>query len=207
MSAYIYIEGGARGADSKYLNIRCQEAFHKLLERMGFGVRKPRLPRLHACGGRGAVYDQFVIQHSARVACYVAMWIDSEEPMVNPEEAWKHLQNVTTVPQWKRPEGAKDDQVLLMTTCMETWIVADRDVLSDHYGSELQESALPPLVDLEKRGRHDVQDNLEHATRNCSNAYEKGERSFEILGQLTPKALKALLPSFARVQRILNEKL
>ena len=36
MSAYIYIEGGARGADSKYLYIRCQEAFHKLLDRMGF---------------------------------------------------------------------------------------------------------------------------------------------------------------------------
>lgn len=204
MSAYIYIEGGARGADSKYLNIRCQEAFHKLLGRMGIGRWKPRLV---ACGGRGAVYDRFVIEHSARVAAYVAMWIDSEEPMVNREAAWEHLRNVTTVPQWERPEGAEDDQVLLMTTCMETWIVADRDVLSDHYGSELQESALPPLVDLERRARHDVQGKLEHATRNCKNAYEKGKRSFEVLAKLNPAALEQHLQSFIRVSRILNARL
>ena len=204
MSAYIYLEGGARGADSKYLNIPGQEAFHKLLDRMGFAGRKPRLV---ACGGRSAVYDRFVIEHSQNVARYVAMWIDSEELMANPEAAWAHLRTVTTVPQWAQPAGAQDNQVLFMTTCMETWIVADRDVLSDHYGSDLQESALPPLVDLEKRGRHDVQAKLEHATRNCTNAYEKGKRSFEILGKLTPAKLKQYLPNFVRVQRILTAEL
>jgi len=115
--------------------------------------------------------------------------------------------NVTTVPQWDRPEGANDDQVLFMTTCMETWIVADRAVLSDHYGSELQESALPPLVDLEKRARHDVQDSLTRATRDCSNAYAKGKRSFEVLAKLTPATLEKHLPSFVRVRRILNSRL
>ncbi len=204
MSAYIYLEGGAKGADSKYLNIRCQEAFHKLLERMGFQGRQPRLV---ACGGRGAVYDRFVTQHSAGDADYVGLWIDSEEPMANPEAAWQHLQKVTTVPQWAQPEGANDEQVLLMTTCMETWIVADRDVLSAHYGSKLQESALPPLVDLEGRGRHDVQDRLARATRNCANAYAKGKRSFEVLGKLAPAILQAHLPSFARIQRILATQL
>jgi len=204
VSAYIYLEGGARGADSKYLNIRCQEAFHKLLDRMGFVGRKPRLV---ACGSRSAVYDRFVIEHSQNLARYVAMWIDSEEPMANPDAAWAHLGTVTTVPQWAQPAGAQDNQVLFMTTCMETWIVADRDVLSDHYGSDLQESALPPLVDLEKRGRHDVQAKLEHATRNCTNAYEKGKRAFEILGKLTPANLEQYLPSFVRVRRILTAEL
>ena len=55
MSAYIYLEGGASGAGSKYLNTRCQEAFHKLLDQMGFTGRKPRLV---ACGGREAVYEK-----------------------------------------------------------------------------------------------------------------------------------------------------
>ncbi|MHB8524220.1 MAG: DUF4276 family protein [Limisphaerales bacterium] len=204
MSAYIYLEGGRTGAGSKDLNIRCQEGFHKLLDRMGFKGRKPRLV---ACGGRGAVYDRFVIEHSAEGARYVAMWIDSEEPMINREAAWEHLRKVRTVPQWERPEGAEDDQVLLMTTCMETWIVADRAVLREHYGSDLQESALPSLVELENRERHDVQAKLEHATRNCTNAYGKGKRSFEILGQLTADVLKEFLPSFVRVRRILNQKL
>jgi hypothetical protein len=204
VNAYIYIEGGARGDGSKYLNTKCQEAFHKLLDRMGFKGRKPRLV---ACGSRSAVYDRFFIEHSQNVAGYVAMWIDSEEPMANTEAAWQHLRTVTTVPTWAQPEEAEENQVLFMTTCMEAWIVADHDVLSDHYGNELQESALPSLVGLEKRGRHDVQNTLEHATRNCINAYEKGKRSFEVLGKLTPATLKQHLPSFVRICRILNEKL
>lgn len=73
------------------------------------------------------------------------------------EEAWKHLANVTTVPVWQKPDGANDDQVLFMTTCMETWIVADRKTLREHYGTELQEGALPPINQLEQRDRHDVQ--------------------------------------------------
>ena len=204
MSAYIYIEGGATGAGSRDLNLRCQQAFHKLLGSMGF---KGRFPRLWACGGRGAVFDEFVNHHSSNTADYVAMWIDSEEPMENPDAAWEHLRTVTTVPKWAKPQGAQDDQVLFMTTCMETWIVADRDALRKHYGRQLQESALPPLVSLEERGRHDVQGKLGHATRHCANAYEKGKRSFEILGKLTPATLEHHLPSFGRARRILTEKL
>ena len=94
-----------------------------------------------------------------------------------------------------------------MTTCMETWIVSDLGTLRTHYGSQLQESALPALVDLESRLRHPVQDALVNATRSCSNKYEKGKRSFEILGKLTPDTLAVHLPSFARARRILTEKL
>lgn len=204
MNAYIYIEGGAHGADSKNLKIRCQEAFHKLLDRMGFRGRQPRLV---ACGGRQEVYDRFCIEHASRMAAYVAMWIDSEEPVSDTEATWNHLEHLTTVGPWQRPEGTADDQVLLMTTCMETWIVADRPALCEHYGARLQKAALPPLVQLESRGRHDVQRQLEHATRNCTNAYEKGKRSFEVFAKLTPAALEGHLPSFARVCRVLNARL
>ena len=204
MSAYIYIEGGATGAGSRDLNLRCQQAFHKLLVRMGF---KGRLPRLWACGGRNSVFNDFVNHHSSNTEDYVAMWIDSEEPMANPDEAWEHLCTVTTVPQWEKPQGAENDQVLFMTICKETWIVANREVLREHYGHKLQDTALPPLVRLEGRGRHDVQDKLDHATRHCSNSYKKGKRSFEILGKLTPATLENHLPSFGRVRRILTEKL
>jgi hypothetical protein len=79
--------------------------------------------------------------------------------------------------------------------------------LKEHYGNELQDSALPPLVDLEWRSRYDVQSKLVHATRNCSNAYSKGPRSFEILAKLTAVTLEKYLPSFVRVCRILDDKL
>jgi len=204
VSAYIYVEGGASGANSKEVSIRCQQAFHTLLDRMGFTGRKPRLV---ACGGRGSVFDRFCTAHAAQGNGYVAMWIDSEEPMANTEEAWSHLQQVTTVPQWTAPAGAQDDQVLFMTTCMETWIVADRDALHEHFKQALNENPLPALQDLERRSRSDVQDRLENATRNCRNAYAKGKRSFDVLEKIDPAVLKQHLPSFVRVDRILREKL
>jgi hypothetical protein len=136
-----------------------------------------------------------------------ALWIDSEEPMADIEKAWKHLAKLTTVAAWERPNGAEDDQVLFMTTCMETWIVADRAALRTHYKQKLNENPLPHPIGLEARKRHDVQDRLERATKDCPNAYAKGRRSFEILEKLDPAVLKQYLPSFVRVFRILNEKL
>jgi hypothetical protein len=51
VSAYIYVEGGGAGADSKDVDIRCREGFRKLLENCGFEGRMPRLVKLvAACG-------------------------------------------------------------------------------------------------------------------------------------------------------------
>lgn len=198
MRAYIYIEGGG---DSKELHVRCRQGFRQLLERCGFSGR---MPRLVACGGRSAAYGDFKTAHESNKVEYVAMLIDSEEPVSNPEETWDHLRNCD---RWERPDGADDEQVLFMTTCMETWIVADRDTLRQHYGSSLQESALPSLISLEQGNRQDIQEGLKRATRNCSNAYQKGKRSFEILGKLKPETMESYLPAFQRAKRILNEKL
>ena len=208
MSAHIYVEGGASGprgdgGSSKYLTIACQKGFHSLLKRMGF---EGRMPRLVPSGGRRRVYDRFCTAHRTDDG-YVAMWIDSEDPMQDIEKAWKHLAEVTTVTSWERPDGAMDDQVLLMTTCMETWIVADRASLRGHYDQMLNENQLPPTNGLESKERHDVQDRLERASRDCRNAFAKGKRSFEVLGKLDPTVLSQHLPSFARVKRILDEKL
>jgi hypothetical protein len=52
-----------------------------------------------------------------------------------------------------------------------------------------------------------VHDQLAHASRNCSNAYAKGKRSFEVLAKLEPALLKQHLPSFVRVDRILKANL
>ena len=194
----IYLEGGG---DSKELHTRCREGFSKLLERAGF---KGRMPRLVACGGRGQTYSDFVTAHESGQHQYVALWIDSEEPLKDLENAWTHLNEYD---KWDNPEKANDEQVLFMATCMETWITADRATVKAHYGHKLQESALPPLNDLENRPRHDVQDRLTRATRNCTNAYAKGKRSFDLLGKLDPEALKPYLPSLVRTLHILNQNL
>ena len=132
------------------------------------------------------------------------MLIDSEEPMADIEKTWSHLRERDG---WAKPVGSDDEQVLLMVTCMETWIVADRHTLQSHYGSELQDTALPALNDIESRSCDSIQDSLLHATRNCTNAYEKGKRSFQVLSKLDPDELQKRLPGFVRCKRVLGAKL
>lgn len=195
----IYLEGGG---DAKDLHARCREGFRRLLEACGF---RGRMPRLVACGGRDSTFDDFRIEHLGKAANdFVAMLIDSEDPMDDIEAAWQHLRIRDG---WNQPAGAIDDQVLLMCTCMETWIVADRATLSDHYGNCLQQGALPALSNVESRSRQDVQQQLSHATRTCARRYAKGSDSFVILGKLLPDTLEMHLTSFRRARRILNNNL
>ena len=199
MRACIYIEGGG---DSKELRARCREGFRRLLENSGF---KGKMPRLVACGSREAAFDDFVTAHAdARPTDFIALWIDSEDPMADIESAWDHLKARDN---WDAPTGSDDEQVLLMVTCMETWIVTARATLESHYGQNFQASRLPPLTGMESRFRASVLDALVHATRNCQNRYAKGKRSFEILGKLDPGELRKHLPSFIRCERILGKRL
>lgn len=199
MNAKIYLEGGG---DSKDLGIRCREGFRKLLEKCGFEGRMPRLVR---SGSRKEAFEDFKTAHrNAGAGDYVAMLIDSEDRMTDIEQPWPHLK---TRDDWEQPVDTVDEQVLLMVACMETWVATDRTALRSHYGSDLQESGLPSLADMESRDRHAIQNAIKHATRNCSNAYRKGKRSFNILGKLDPDILGRHLPSFVRMRRILREKL
>ena len=99
----IYLEGGG---DSTQLKIRCREGFRKLLAKCGFAGR---MPRLVACGGRGAAFDHFKTAHETAIAGeYVALLIDSEDPMADIEAAWAHLKARDG---WDQPLGASDAQV------------------------------------------------------------------------------------------------
>ena len=196
--AIIYVEGGGT---SREMRARCREGFHKLLDKSGFTNRAPRIV---PCGSRNAAFDASKTAHKQDVLVYVALWVDSEDPIEDIEKTWQHLK---VRDQWERPVGATDEQVFSMTTCMETWIAADRAALNRLYPNCLQESVLPALTNLEQRQRHAVQDSLIQATRTCTNAYAKNKRSFEALANVEPAVLMAQLPSFARMVRILNAKL
>jgi hypothetical protein len=163
------------------------------------------MPQLVACGGRGTAFRDFSNAHAhAHTSDYVALLVDSEEPMAEIVQTWSHLKGRDN---WDPPHGADDEQVLMMTTCMETWIAADRGTLREHYGVHLRENALPALHDMESRDRHAVQEAFQQATRDCTNAYQKGKRSFEVLEKLDPAELRQHLPSFVRCERVLNAKL
>jgi hypothetical protein len=199
VKAVIYLEGGG---DSKELHARCREGFRKLLAKTLPGSR---MPKLVACGGRGDALARFQIAlKNARHDDFIGLLLDSEAPLTDIDAAWTHLQ---VFDKWTKPRSATDKQVLFMTTCMETWIVADITTLRTYYAQGFQERALPPLQKLEERGREDIQSALERATRNCTNAYTKGKRSFAVLAELNPVVLAAHLPSFARMKAILQAEL
>ena len=200
VTAEIYAEGG--GPANKPTNIRCREGFRRLLENCGLDNTRFRVT---ACGGRGEAWNDFQDAHEdAGGAYYVALLIDSEDTVANIEETWSHLQNNDG---WPPPTDALDDQVLFMTRCMETWIVADRAALREQFGQHLQTDDLPALDNLEPLSPGNLKDRLESATQNCPDPYSKGRNSFEILGKLNPDVLEQRLLSFRRARRILSDKL
>ena len=163
------------------------------------------MPKLVACGSRESAYDRFRTAHeNSSTSDYVALLIDSEDPLSDIEKTWDHLQRRDG---WTRPEGSQDAQVMFMTTCMETWIVADRDALRKRFGQRLQESSLPPLDNLESRSRQDIQNALTTATRGCPEPYAKGPQSFGVVGLLNPDAISPRLPSFRRARGLLGARL
>jgi hypothetical protein len=82
---------------------------------------------------------------------------------------------------------------------METLIATDRNALKECFKNNLQESALPPPNNLESKNRKELFDILKHATRNCPSQYEKGQKSFELLGLLDAKTLRGSPPNIVGI--------
>jgi hypothetical protein len=194
----IYVEGGG---DSKEQHVRCREGFRKLIDKAGF---RGRMPAIVAGGGRGSTYDSFkTAAATSDQATYPMLLVDSEDSLQDEDTApdtaaaWAHLKSRD---HWDCPAGVQNDQAQLMVTCMETWIMADREALRTVFGVSLRTNALLPQNDLETRTRQDVHNALEQATRDCGRdkAYRKGSRSFQVLAQLNPETLSQYLPYFRR---------
>lgn len=198
---HIYVEGGS--SSNKALRIACESGFSKLLLNCGY---KDCMPRITACGGRNQAHYRFTTAHREGSADFVALLVDSEEPVQKNKTQWQHLEERPDN-RLSRPLDASDEQVFLMTTCMETWIAADPAALEKRYGGNFQTSALPAPDNLEARSKEAVFNCLVHATRKCNAQYTKGLHSFDLLGKLSPATLRNNLPSFKRMMNILNREL
>ncbi|HET6383829.1 MAG TPA: DUF4276 family protein [Armatimonadota bacterium] len=183
----IFLEGGGGSA------IECRRAFAKLFQ--DAGLRRPNFPAIIACGSRNEAYKQFCNEWQVRSDRSLLLLVDSET-RVNGTK-WDHVAR-RPGDQWKSPTGATEDHLWFMMQCMETWVAADRVTLSTVFRDCLTENALPPLVDLEKRSKDDVQTRLQRATARCprDRKYEKGRRSYQVVEQLKSDALSANLPHF-----------
>src|SRR3989304_3554442 len=123
------------------------------------------MPRLVAKGGRQEVFDSFKTAHTLAQTDFVALLVDSEDPVADFNKPWEHLKQ-RKEDKWSRPKGPSDKQVFLMTTSMETWIAADTDNLKHQCAGRLNTSKLPKHDKPEKVSRKDMFEALVAATRN-----------------------------------------
>ena len=201
VSASIYLEGGGNTKEGRS---RCREGFRKLLENSGF---EGRMPKLVACGSRGDAFDDFKTAHAKSYqGDYVGLLVDSEDSVKDINQPWRHVRE-RVGDQWVKPNGADDEQLMFMTTSMETWMVADRTALRRHFGPDFKSSNLPAMHGIEQRDRKTILAVLENASKACPGPYQKGPKSFELLSKLNPDVLEQHLPSFSRARRILNQRL
>jgi hypothetical protein len=199
LNVRIYVEGGG---DGNKLHRQCREAFSSLLEKAGF---KDRMPRVIASGGRNQAYNDFCTAIKQDKG-YVILLVDSEELVNGNTNAWAHLEARDG---WQKPNGTEDEQAQLMTTCMETWVMADRAALNIVFSNCLTQGSLLSQTNIESKAKIDVQDSLERATSQCGRdrKYQKGRRSFQAVEQLNPDTLKQHLTHFRRLIATLESKL
>lgn len=197
----IFLEGSG---DSREQRIVCRRAFQKLCEKMGF---KGKMPTFIPCGTRNRAYKDFINSLKLNPQAINILLVDSEDPVKNlspdphSDIAWIHL-NLRDG--WIRPADTEPYQALIMATSMETWIATDREALKNFFGKDFQENALPSLPTIESQHRKDIFHKLEHATRNCTKKYQKGDTSFKILETLDPAILHQNLSQFQRLKATLD---
>lgn len=190
----LYVEGGG---DSQLLKTACRQGFSEFLGKAGLAGR---MPRVVAGGSRNSAYDMFCT--SIKAGEPALLLVDSEEA-IKPEfqtgnaaltvdraqwQPWGHLKQ-RVGDGWRMPAGSEDGQCHLMVQCMESWLLADREVLSSFFGQGFKPAALPavsrPLEGLDKPLLYQA---LAQATSDCKTkaTYGKGDHSFKLLALIDP---------------------
>lgn len=180
MSVLIYVEGGSQGSSKT----ACRQAFRSFFEK----IIPNRTFQVIASGNRVKAFEDFCLALKQHRQDYVILLIDSEEAVV--AAPWRHLA-ARRGDRWHRPAGAADDQAHLMVQVMESWFIADQQVLIGYYGRDFLANSLPRQPDVELISKRDVLNALRHASRNTQKGeYHKTRHAFDLLEQIDPKRVR-----------------
>ncbi len=206
----IYVEGGG---DAAALKSACRKGFSAFLEKAGF---RGSMPKIVACGGRRDAYESFCI--ALKNGDAAILLVDSEEPISSACQAgvdktnwlpWQHLKQ-RQGDEWERPVGAENIHCHLMTQCMESWLVSDRQSLKSFFGQGFKENQLPPAANsIESVPKQLLYDSLARATRECKTKaqYGKGDHSFQLLASIDPEKVMGASPWALRFVEVLKDKI
>lgn len=185
MSVRIYAEGAGEGELHDTLFRQAWQAFFRAAGLAG------RLPSVIRGKSRERTFDLFrTAVQNPRTGVLPLLLVDSEGPVAG-HTAWQHLQARDG---WVRPNGAADDQAFLMVQLMETWFLADRDLLRRYFGPALRENVLRAWPDLEAVPKATVLSALGQATAACRTPYAKGKISFDLIAHLDPTTVENACP-------------
>lgn len=202
VAAKVYVEGGG---DRRDLKTRCRKGFSKFFEKAGL---EGRMPKVIACGGRKAAYDDFCTAlQIAKAEEFIVLLVDSEDPVPDGMEPWVHLA-AREGDGWTKPSAADNDNAHLMVQCMETWFLADKEALKSYFGQGFNEQALPKNPELERIPKRDILDGLKRASsRTTKGIYSKGDHSFVILSLIDPSKVQGASKHAKTLIEVLSEKL
>ncbi len=183
MSIKIHVEGGG-GQDR--INTLCRKGFSEYFAKI---VPPNKNPRIVPSGSRRSAYDDFCTSIRTERHKYelILLLVDSEDPVANNLTAWQHLKR-RVADNWDKPQDAGDQSAHLMVQCMESWFLADKDVLARYFGQGFLRSSLPGQANVELIGKSDVLNALEHAVGpTTQRRYHKTNHGYELLGLISPE--------------------
>lgn len=187
MKVKIYAEGGGEG---QLYDTLFRKGWREFFEKANL---RGRMPSVIRGKGRARTFDLFrtAIIHGKPDELPLLL-VDSEDAVGAGHTVWQHLK---IQDDWDRPDRAGDDQAFLMVQVMETWFLADREMLRTYFGPEFRENHIPGWPDLESVPKATAFDTLEKATAGCDRKqYRKGKISFEMLARLDPSKIEIACP-------------
>ena len=145
-----------------------------------------RLPRVIACGGRSTAIRDFDIAVNRGGAA--VLLVDSESPVAEGAKAASHLIDRG---EWTGAPG--DPRIHLMVQVMESWFLAQPEVLESHFGKGFDKNALPRLASVELLAKDKVYTALDKASNGCKRGpYSKSkQQGFQILEGLDVNSIKS----------------
>lgn len=207
MKIVVYVEGGG---DSRKIRDDCRRGFGQLFERV---VSEGDRPKVIACGARDSAFRDFKAAVHQKKEGFLILLVDSEGPVGANSNSWAHLKAQDG---WKRPDGVLNEQAHLMVQCMESRLLADRKLLSQHYGKHFHAKSLPGQSNVEQITKSEVLQSLIKATSHTptkdkghktkKNEYHKTKHGFALIARIDHDKLRKASQHANRFFKVLSEK-
>lgn len=193
----IYVEGGGNTTSEK---AALRQGFEVLLAPLKEAARSRHLAwKIVCCGGRDQAHHAFVNAVRNEPGQLSVLLVDAEGPIERDITASGRVAYLEKRDNWDF-EGVEHERVHLMVQCMETWIVADPDVLERFYGQHFSRTALPVRQNLEEEPKRDIYSKLERATsdrRITKGPYGKIKHASQLLQRIAREKVAERCSHFA----------